>query len=294
MPSEPDTVAFVYNPFAAIRGRTILIILFSTIIASIIIICYFLPFLAAFDSWADISISLLWCGLMVWLLNKVVSRAGLNIPLLVGRIPSRAQMLRSALWAIPLVMLSIGCIWLVYLPLSSLFPGFVQFWLINDPIPVFWTDGPFVLFANIINLAVIAIFIPIIEEFVFRGLLISRWSVKWGVPRAILVSSLIFGFFHTDIVGAILFGYVMAILYIRTKSLIIPIIVHGANNLMAWLFAFWETTSQGPMVEYTLNDFRADWWYGAVGLIIGVPWVIRILVAHWPRSSWRMPYFAQQ
>ena len=199
MLSEPDIVTIAYNPFAAIRGRTILLILFATIIASVIIIYHFLPYLAAFDSWADISISILWCGLMAWLLNKVVSRAGLNIPLLVGRIPNRAQILRSALWAIPLVMLSIGCIWLLYLPLSYLLPGFVQYWLLEDPIPTIWTEGPFVVFANLINLAVIVILIPIIEEFVFRGLLISRWSMKWGVPRAILVSSLIFGAFHADI-----------------------------------------------------------------------------------------------
>lgn len=71
---------------------------------------------------------------------------------------------------------------------------------------------------------------PIAEEFIFRGLLLTRLSVTWGMPRAILCTSLLFGLLHLEIVGHVFFGYVMAVLYIESRSLYVPILTHAFSN----------------------------------------------------------------
>jgi len=272
--------------------RKILAVVFLTLISIGILLVSFGSDLSVEKYWVEIGFCLLWYGLMTWFIIRLVSRVRIDITRLVGKIPQKTEILFNTLWAIPLASISIGGIWLIFLPLSYLFPNFVDFWLIEDSFMIIWPTGSIVGIANFVNFGIIIIIVPIVEEFIFRGLLLSRWFVKWGVPRAVIVSSIIFGLMHVDVVGGIVFGYVMAILYIKTKSLIIPMAVHSANNLIYWLLALWVTLSQNSITEYTLFDFQSNWWIGTIGLIIGLPWVIRFIITNRLRSSLQIPYFA--
>jgi membrane protease YdiL (CAAX protease family) len=73
---------------------------------------------------------------------------------------------------------------------------------------------------------------PIVEEFIFRGYLLHRWTEKWGVKRAVAFSSILFGLLHFDLFGAMVFGLTMCILYIRTGSLLLTILCHALNNFI--------------------------------------------------------------
>ncbi len=71
---------------------------------------------------------------------------------------------------------------------------------------------------------------PITEEIVFRGVLFG-YLAQWGVAAAILLSSLIFVFFHgqggpIQAVG----GVVFALAYHFSQSLTAPIIIHCLGN----------------------------------------------------------------
>ena len=92
---------------------------------------------------------------------------------------------------------------------------------------------------NIFGVLSIAIVVPILEEFLFRGaieghLLRKGWSPKW----AILVSALIFGIIHgnpAQIPFAFLIGLLFGWLYYRTRSLVPGIVGHIINNSFgAW------------------------------------------------------------
>ena len=92
---------------------------------------------------------------------------------------------------------------------------------------------------NIFGVLSIAIVVPILEEFLFRGaieghLLRKGWSPKW----AILVSALIFGIIHgnpAQIPFAFLIGLLFGWLYYRTGSLVPGIVGHIINNSFgAW------------------------------------------------------------
>ncbi len=82
-------------------------------------------------------------------------------------------------------------------------------------------------------IAVVIIIGPLIEELVFRGLLLNRWAIKWSTPYAILISSALFAGYHWPrSISAFIFGLLMALLYVRTRTLLVPIVCHAFSNAL--------------------------------------------------------------
>jgi hypothetical protein len=83
---------------------------------------------------------------------------------------------------------------------------------------------------------------PIAEEIFFRGILYGFFR-KWGVPTAILLSTLFFVLSHTQISGSIIpvtqliGGILFAISYEVEKNLLVPITVHCLGNLAIFTLA---------------------------------------------------------
>lgn len=76
---------------------------------------------------------------------------------------------------------------------------------------------------------------PILEEIIFRGIIMKGLVNKgWEPRKAILVSALVFGLVHGNpwqFVGAVLLGTVLGLVYYKTESLLMPILLHAFNNL---------------------------------------------------------------
>ncbi len=75
---------------------------------------------------------------------------------------------------------------------------------------------------------------PIFEEIVFRGI-IQKGLINRGIKpiSAIWIAAVIFGLVHGNpwqFVGAVLLGYVLGLVYHRTRSLLMPILLHAFNN----------------------------------------------------------------
>ena len=86
----------------------------------------------------------------------------------------------------------------------------------------------------------IVILSPIIEELLFRGIFLRRLNFEFNnLTLAILVSSLLFGICHNfgGILGAILFGICVSILYVKSRNILVPILAHFLNNLISFLLA---------------------------------------------------------
>ena len=79
---------------------------------------------------------------------------------------------------------------------------------------------------------------PVVEEILFRGIVlrsIRKFSPVWA---SILISSVLFGVYHLNIVQAVyatLMGIAAGILYEKKRNLLFPILVHFANNLITML-----------------------------------------------------------
>lgn len=75
---------------------------------------------------------------------------------------------------------------------------------------------------------------PIVEEFMFRGVLLSRLKRKLPITVAIIISSVFFGVTHLSIatLGATIFGICMCVLYIKTNNIFVPISMHILHNFI--------------------------------------------------------------
>ena len=93
------------------------------------------------------------------------------------------------------------------------------------------TDGS--ITANILYVVSVACVPAFVEEFLFRGVLLGLLR-KYGDGFAILISSLLFGLMHGNIVQipfAFIGGLALAFLVVYTGSIIPAMILHFANNI---------------------------------------------------------------
>ena len=82
---------------------------------------------------------------------------------------------------------------------------------------------------------------PVVEEILFRGIVLRSMRKFTPAWAAILMSSVLFGVYHLNIVQAVyatLMGVAAGILYERKRNLLFPILVHFANNLITMLQDF--------------------------------------------------------
>ncbi|ACV28048.1 Abortive infection protein [Kangiella koreensis DSM 16069] len=90
------------------------------------------------------------------------------------------------------------------------------------------------LFISVVLLA------PIGEEYLFRGVLLSGLSSRMRTISAILLSSVVFMAFHLleyygywfALVAIFLLGILLAMLRLRSQSMLVPILCHASYNLI--------------------------------------------------------------
>ncbi len=85
-----------------------------------------------------------------------------------------------------------------------------------------------------------AIVVPVMEEFAFRGVLVSALR-RYGAAFAVVVSALVFSLVHMDfsnVIFAFIAGLVFGFLYVRTGNLWITISIHALNNAIAVISSY--------------------------------------------------------
>lgn len=121
---------------------------------------------------------------------------------------------------------------------------------------------------------VVGIIGPICEELMFRGIVFHRLK-DWVKPQAaIIISALLFGIYHGNVVQffyATCMGVMLAIIYDKTGTLWISIVAHIAANLWS-LFgsSFWSSLWHqipagmlfGVMIEILLCVIPTYWLFG--------------------------------
>lgn len=81
---------------------------------------------------------------------------------------------------------------------------------------------------------------PLLEEFIFRGIILNGLLKKVSPIKAILLSSFLFAFVHLNpwqFVSAFLIGLIMGWVYFKTGNLLYAIFIHFTNNFLASLAA---------------------------------------------------------
>lgn len=140
-----------------------------------------------------------------------------------------------------------------------------------------------------INYVIIA---PITEEFIFRGILLHRFATKWNLTVAVWVSSLLFGLMHPNPVGISLVGLAWALLYLKTKSLVVPIVAHSMNNTIVVLGELLSTLSEADsgLTESAKDITGYDWLMASLLLVISLPFVLNFIYRRFPSKNQLLPY----
>jgi uncharacterized protein len=184
------------------------------------------------------------------------------------------------------------------LTLLNLFTGMEDF--IQDII-VSAADAPQISgLILLLNVVVIVVFAPIAEELLFRGFLFNRWGATIGLGKAMVISSTIFSAIHFNqgFIGQFIFGIFACIIYVKTKKLIIPIILHGLNNVIAispqFLDVIFNTTTEATIDPVELEQFFSYFQLvlniGTIIFFILTPVMIYIIYRLYPKGVKVTPY----
>lgn len=224
-----------------------------------------------------------------------LSAAIFSIPLgvrwgrLIGKLPKLSELFYGFGSGLSLVGGGIFFAYIYFGCLSTIAPEYVEGILNNDFLQ-FVLEGNHQALINGLIVLNLVVFAPICEEIVFRGFLFTRWRRKWGPVRAAVGVSVLFAVAHPNILGFFVFSLAMCAMYIRFRSLIVPMLAHASNNLIALILPAGELDAANAGQPFTLEDFFADWWWWAIGLVIFVPWAIRLFHFTPSVSRWTPPY----
>lgn len=89
--------------------------------------------------------------------------------------------------------------------------------------------------AGVLSLLSVILISPPVEEMLFRGIFLNKMKMIVPVTFAVLISSLLFASLHSfgGILSAFVFGICMALLYLKTDNILVPILAHFINNLLS-------------------------------------------------------------
>lgn len=195
----------------------------------------------------------------VGLLVGHVGQAGL-IWWLLCRAGSRAEPLRwgsvKVLWPVLLLLVPLTlCVGLSLQPVA---------WL---QLPSWGVEGGLkqAMQQPLLALLAIGVGAPVLEEALFRGILLPGLARNYGPTKAILQTSLLFGIIHfnpSQSLSAFLIGLFLGWLYVRTQSLWACILVHATNNIAAWMMLY--RAVPGVNWQESVRDVSA-WGFAAIG-----------------------------
>ena len=182
--------------------------------------------------------------------------------LLIRSVPTHAQP-RSQLPASRLLVLLLICFPVTYLGnvIGSLLSAALSGGTAQNGIETYITDGGFLALFTTIIVA------PVVEEFVFRKQLLDRCG-RYGEKTAMVFSALTFGLFHMNFYQffyAFGVGLILAYVYLRTRSLRYPVLIHMIINFLGSAVPLF-------MMSHGLEVYllAADLGLAVAGLVVGV------------------------
>ncbi|MBS3681255.1 CPBP family intramembrane metalloprotease [Ornithinibacillus massiliensis] len=104
-----------------------------------------------------------------------------------------------------------------------------------------------------------AIIAPILEEVIFRKIIFASLYKRTNFFIAALISALIFGIIHGEPEHILIYasmGFVFAFLYVKTKKIIVPIIVHMTLNSISVIYQYSLTPEQIEQIEQQWNQIQ--------------------------------------
>ncbi len=280
------------NPFAGVRART-LILWVPIAYVGLVLIAYLAGHLAGADMESQTfqfigGQAALTIAMVTWAL-WAAARNGVSIRRLIGRVPAGYNWL-PALGILPVAMVfSLGSAIVIEYVVSLFAPEHIEWLLGSKMIP----DAESGLLYTAIWCLAIVVIAPTVEETLFRSMLVNRWGTRWRLSTALIASSLLFGMVHlTFWVGPAMLGLVLGVMYVQSRTLIVPVVVHAANNLFAVTLGL-SGDGGTETEEYAFEGVLAEPLTGVALMAATLPVLIWYLRRNWPARDAAIPYLEE-
>jgi uncharacterized protein len=90
----------------------------------------------------------------------------------------------------------------------------------------------------------VAVIAPIVEELIFRGLILNGFRRNYSGLKSVLISALLFSLFHLNpwqMPATFVLGLFLGWIMLRTNNIIAAMLGHSVNNLLVLLtMTYWE------------------------------------------------------
>ncbi|MFM7851424.1 MAG: lysostaphin resistance A-like protein, partial [Flammeovirgaceae bacterium] len=149
------------------------------------------------------------------------------------------------------------------------------------PLPESLKDMVSGLYRNPIpNLILVVILAPLLEEFLFRGIVLDGFLKNYQPSHAIVSSALLFAVIHGNLaqgLGAFFIGLVIGWIYWKTQSIIPGLVIHFVNN--AFAFSVFFFVDEKDILKNMSAYFTEPWMYWAVvsaggAISVGCLWIL--------------------
>lgn len=159
-------------------------------------------------------------------------------------------------------------LWLRPVPASALFTGaslapamYFVVVIVLSVLPKAWTENygeasADVAVGTVMSVISVAIVAPIVEEFIFRGLVMTRLSQSMPGWLAVLLSAAVFGLCHGELVWfcyTFVLGAIFGFIDLQTGSILPSILGHVAFNAIGQIMSFIPETEEGTEVVIALG-----------------------------------------
>lgn len=156
--------------------------------------------------------------------------------------------------AFAVVVMTLACAYIIE-PVSMLLPEMPQ-WMVDQM--EMMMNGP-----AWVTLISVSLFAPFFEEWLCRGVILRGLLRHVRPVWAVIISALFFALIHMNLwqaVPAFLMGLVFGYVYYKTGSLKLTMLMHFANNTMAFI------ASRIPAFENAdyFSDVLSPWAYGGI------------------------------
>jgi len=173
----------------------------------------------------------------------------------------------NPLLIIPIIILLIGLQYLVgllNLQVEKVIPAPEWFWELFNKL----FENKYGFWGTLIKVAIIA---PLIEESLFRGIIMHGFMKNYKNWYSILISAILFSVYHLNpwqMTYTFFLGLLLGWIMVRTNSLILCIITHSINNLSVLLsITFAKEISESFIAGFSSSEKIL---YSTFALITGV------------------------
>lgn len=211
---------------------------------------------------------------------------------LIGKIPQKTQWRSLVVLVICRIIFGIGSALLIYNAIALINPLFAEAKLSE----IFKVSESKIIQSWLYSTLRIILVVPsiILGQFYIEGFLLHRWSTKWGVKQALAALCLISAISNfPNILGTTSNILIYSLLYIKTRTLIIPILAQLLEFVI--LRIYWQLL---PMYIFSRNmslleGFRSLWWMGAIMVLLSLPYLANFVYKNWKLTTEEnLPYFA--